>query len=72
MDAISAKKFALNIKFSKISNKKSFQIRDGIKDKKKIKDWQIDKEEFNKIFKKSSVKRTKYEGLMRNIDLVEN
>ena len=61
-----------NIKFSKISNKKSFQIRDGIKDKKKIKDWQIDKEEFNQIFKKSSVKRTKYEGLMRNIDLVEN
>ena len=56
---------------SKIS-KKSFQIRDGIKDKKKIKDWQIDKEEFNKIIKKNSVKRTKYEGLMRNIDLVEN
>ena len=44
----------------------------NIGDKKKIKDWQIDKEEFNKIFKKSSVKRTKYEGLMRNIDLVEN
>ena len=61
-----------NIKFSKISNKDSFQARDGIKDKKKIKDWQIDKKEFNQIFKKSAVKRTKYEGLMRNIDLVEN
>ena len=47
-------------------------MRDSIKEKKKIKDWTIDKKEFNQIFKKSAVKRTKYDGLMRNIDLVEN
>ncbi len=61
-----------NIKFSQITYKKSFSARDGIKRKKKIKDWDIDKKEFNQIFKKSAVKRTKYEGLMRNIELVEN
>ncbi len=31
-------------------------------------DWeQLDKDTFNEIFRKSAVKRTKYEGLMRNI-----
>ena len=37
-----------------------------------IKDWEIDKEEFNQIFKKSAVKRTKHEGLMRNVESVKN
>mgnify|MGYP001374843238 CR=1 FL=1 len=30
----------------------------------------IDKDEFNSIFKKSAVKRTKHEGLKRNVKLV--
>lgn len=36
------------------------------------KDWQeITKETFNEIFRKSAVKRTKYEGLKRNIKFLE-
>ena len=36
-----------------------------------IKDWEdLNKETFNKIFKKSAVKRTKYEGLKRNIKFI--
>ena len=61
-----------NIKFSQLTKKESFQPRERIQNKKSIKDWDIDKKEFNQIFKNSAVKRTKYEGLMRNIDLVEN
>ena len=61
-----------NIKFSQLTKKESFQPREGIQNKKSIKDWDIDKKEFNQIFKNSAVKRTKYEGLMRNIDLVKN
>jgi len=61
-----------NIKFSQLAEKESFYPRSSIKEKKKIQDWSIDKKEFNQIFKKSAVKRTKYEGLMRNVDLVEN
>lgn len=35
-------------------------------------DWQeLTKETFNKVFKNSAVKRTKFEGLMRNIDFVK-
>lgn len=35
-------------------------------------DWQeITKETFNKVFKNSAVKRTKFEGLMRNIDFLK-
>lgn len=35
-------------------------------------DWQeLTKEVFQKVFKKSAVKRTKYEGLMRNISFLE-
>ena len=37
------------------------------------KDWQeITKETFNEIFRKSAVKRTKYEGLKRNIKFLED
>jgi epoxyqueuosine reductase len=36
------------------------------------KDWQeITKETFNKVFKNSAVKRTKFDGLKRNIDFLE-
>ncbi len=35
-------------------------------------EWEsLSKEKFNEIFKKSPVKRTKYQGLMRNIDFVK-
>lgn len=35
-------------------------------------DWQeLTKETFNKVFKNSAVKRTKFEGLMRNIDFLK-
>lgn len=35
-------------------------------------DWhELTKETFNKVFKNSAVKRTKFEGLMRNIDFVK-
>lgn len=35
-------------------------------------DWEeLTKETFNKVFKKSAVKRTKYEGLMRNINFIK-
>ena len=61
-----------NIKFSQLANKEAFQPRKSIQEKKKIKDWEIDKEEFNQIFKKSAVKRTKHEGLMRNVESVKN
>ncbi len=37
------------------------------------KDWEkLDKTKFNKLFKKSAVKRTKYEGLMRNIKQIRD
>ncbi len=57
-----------NIKFSEISNDKNFSIRSEIKDMKK-KDWEkLNNDAFKKIFKKSAIKRTKYEGLKRNIN----
>ena len=35
------------------------------------KDWKdLNQDTFNKVFKKSAVKRTKYEGLKRNIKLI--
>ena len=35
-------------------------------------DWEnLKKEDFNRIFKKSAIKRTKFEGLKRNIDFVK-
>lgn len=35
-------------------------------------DWEeLTKETFNKVFKKSAVKRTKYEGLVRNINFIK-
>src|SRR5699024_8418078 len=36
-------------------------------------EWQhLERETFQEIFRKSPVKRTKYEGLKRNIEFVEN
>ncbi|MBI45612.1 MAG: tRNA epoxyqueuosine(34) reductase QueG [Candidatus Marinimicrobia bacterium] len=58
-----------NITFSELSNEKSFYKKKEIQSMKDS-DWEkIDKEQYRKIFKKSAVKRTKYEGLIRNIKL---
>ena len=58
-----------NIKFSKFTKEKSFYPKEEIKDKDKN-DWKrITKDEFNRVFKDSAIKRTKYEGLIRNIQL---
>ena len=59
-----------NIKFSTISEEKSFYPREQIK-KMDIEKWKLmTKDQFKKIFKKSPIKRTKFEGLKRNIDSV--
>ena len=56
-----------NKKFSKITPEKSFYPRSKIIENR-IDDWQkLNEEEFRKIFKRSSVKRTKHTGLKRNI-----
>jgi len=61
-----------NIRFETMSNDLHFYPREDIKNKKKIKDWdQVDQETYNDIFRKSAAKRTKYEGLKRNIKLVK-
>ena len=60
-----------NIKFSQKSNDSNFKIKDKIKNMNNG-DWnKLTKEDFNLIFKKSAVKRTKYEGLKRNVNLVK-
>lgn len=60
-----------NIKFESKTKNLNFYPRDEIKKRKSIKDWKITKDDFSQIFKKSAVKRTKYEGLKRNIKLVK-
>jgi epoxyqueuosine reductase len=56
-----------NEKFSKKTAEKAFQIRQEILNFENS-DWdKISEEEFRSIFKKSSVKRTKFSGLDRNI-----
>ena len=58
-----------NIKFSKVSNEKSFYTKEEIKNNTRD-DWKkLSKKEFGKIFRDSAIKRTKYEGLIRNINL---
>ena len=57
-----------NIKFSQQTNKSAFKIRNDIKNKKNF-DWEkITEDEFNIIFSRSPVKRTKFKGLKRNIE----
>ena len=59
-----------NIKFSQNSQEASFQPRAHLKERT-LAEWsQLSEEEFRTLFKGSAVKRTKYEGLKRNIDLV--
>jgi epoxyqueuosine reductase len=57
-------------RFSKEHNELRFLPKEDIKSMH-IEDWrELSKEVFNKIFKKSAVKRTKYTGLKRNIDFL--
>ena len=56
--------------FSQITENPLFQPRSNI-NKRTIDDWiELTEDEFRILFKKSAVKRTKYDGLMRNIKLV--
>jgi len=56
-----------NIKYEQISNDDNFTKRNEI-DIKNDEDWEnISVEEYQKTFKKSPIKRTKYSGITRNI-----
>lgn len=58
-------------RFSKPHNEPLFNPHPDLLDNDK-KDWEeITKETFNEIFRKSAVKRTKYEGLKRNIEFLK-
>lgn len=57
-------------KKSEFTENEHFKISDLLKNMSKN-DWEtLTKESFNNIFTNSAVKRTKYEGLMRNINFV--
>ena len=59
-------------RFSKPHNEPLFNPHPELLENTK-KDWEeITKEVFNEIFRKSAVKRTKYEGLKRNIQYLKN
>ncbi|RFN59599.1 tRNA epoxyqueuosine(34) reductase QueG [Marixanthomonas ophiurae] len=59
-------------RFSKPHNEPLFNPHPELLENTK-KDWEeITKELFNEIFRKSAVKRTKYEGLKRNIQYLKN
>ncbi len=61
-----------NIKFSRPSVEPAFKPRPDIVSKSKD-DWlNLTREEFTELFRKSPVKRTKYEGLIRNIEHTES
>jgi epoxyqueuosine reductase len=58
-------------RFSKQHEEKSFEPQAGLKEMK-ASDWEdISHEVFNTIFKDSAVKRTKFDGIRRNIDFLE-
>lgn len=58
-------------KFSKSHNEPLFDPNPQLLNNSR-KDWEeLTKETFNEIFKKSAVKRTKFEGLKRNIDFLK-
>jgi epoxyqueuosine reductase len=59
-------------RFAKPHNEPLFKLSDALKKIRKS-DWeQLDKTKFNELFKGSAVKRTKYDGLKRNIDFLKN
>ena len=60
-----------NIKFSKPSDETSFQARENLQTKS-LDEWnQLTENKFRLLFKNSAVKRAKFVGLKRNIDLVK-
>ena len=61
-----------NIKFEKSTDDKNFHIRTEIKSMNKEKWNQLDEDKYKNIFKKSAIKRTKFIGLKRNIELNKN
>lgn len=59
-------------RFSKPHNEPAFQPNSDLLNFSK-RDWQeITEETFKKVFKKSPVKRTKLNGLVRNVNFVKN
>lgn len=59
-------------KFSVLNTEQNFSPNEAILGLKKS-DWQeITEETFNKVFKNSAVKRTKFKGLKRNIDFLKS
>jgi epoxyqueuosine reductase len=59
-------------RFSKPHQEEVFQPHPLLKEMDK-KDWEeMTREVFNEVFRKSAVKRTKYSGLMRNIDFIKS
>ena len=59
-----------NITFSQLSNEKKFEARDNLQERP-ISEWEkLNEDDFRILFKKSAVKRAKFIGLKRNIDLV--
>ena len=56
-----------NQKFSQKSTENSFYAKDEIKNYSNIEWEELKRSQYKKIFKGSAVKRTKYEGLKRNI-----
>ncbi len=56
-----------NKKFSLVTNDENFLIRDQIKNKSNSEWENLSVEEYQKTFKKSAIKRTKYQGIKRNI-----
>lgn len=58
-------------KFSVLNKEPAFKPHDHLLDLS-LRDWQeISEETFQKVFKNSAVKRTKYSGLKRNIDFLK-
>ena len=56
-------------KFSRKTDEKRFYSKLEI-DNMKNEDWEnLTRDKYTKLFKNSAIKRTKYEGLSRNIDL---
>ena len=58
-----------NIKFSKESNNENFKMRNELKIMSQNMWKKLSREDYVKIFSKSAIKRTKYEGIKRNIKL---
>lgn len=58
-------------RFSKAHHQKSFEPNERLREMNKSRWEEISQEEFKSLFPKSAVKRTKHEGLLRNIKFVK-